>query len=281
MNCVDYAINYVMNSDIDDYILKLAFENPNSGFTGNWYGLVNNTTVAQGIRERVIFQTVLPACNVMGGKTEFVDLTTASKRDIGAGCVEVNVPDQLTGGRHIIDVEEIYLGTMTSMNGVMGAGLSGDASCGQGTMHEMMQGMVNSLAGNRSIPTTYTNIHMLGNNSFVIVGCNNGTNSLTAKCLMEYDEGLSSIHPRAYQFFGHLVLLAVKAYIYRNCRRPAQEAVIRCGVPIDEIKDDIMEYRDSWQEYNDYFNTSWTKRMAYSDAQKVYENITMTVPSRL
>lgn len=281
MNCVDYAINYVMNSDIDDYILKLAFENPNAGFTGNWYALVNNTTIAQGIRERVIHQIVLPACNVMGGKTEFIDLSGAFRRDIGNSCIEVNVPDQLTGGRHIIDVEQIYLGTMTSVVGNAAMGVNADMGCGQGVMNEMMQGMISSLSGNASMPPVYTNIHMLGNNSFVIVGCNNGTTTLTAKCLMEYDSGLSSIHPRAHQFFAEMVLLAVKAFIYRTCRRPAQEAVVRSGVPIDEIKDDINEYRDSFASYNEYFNTTWTKYMSYSDRQKTHENIMMTVPSRM
>ncbi|UYE93404.1 hypothetical protein [Shewanella phage FishSpeaker] len=281
MNCVDYAINYVMNSDVDDYLLKLAFENPNSGFTGNWYALVTNNTVSQGIREKVIHQTILPACNVMGGKTEFIDLTGAFKRDIGSNCIEVNVPDALTGGRHIIDVEQVYLGTMTTVPAATGVGINSNIGCGGGVLNEMMQGMIGSLSGNVNIPPTYTNIHMLGNNSFVIVGCNNGTNSLTAKCLMEYDAGLSSIHPRAYQAFSEMVLLAVKAFIFRNCRRPAQEAVIRSGVPIDEIKDDINEYRDCWQQYNEYLNTTWTKYMAYSDSQKIFDNINMTVPSRL
>lgn len=281
MNCVDYAINYVMNSDVDDYLLKLAFENPNAGFSGNWYSLVTNTTISQGIRERVIHQVVLPACNVMGGKTEFIDLTGAFRRDVGSNCLEVNVPDQLTGGRHIIDVEQVYIGTMTTTSASTGIGVQTNLNCGGGVMNEMMQGMIGSLAGNAAIPTVYTNIQMLGNNSFVIVGCNNGSNSLTAKCLMEYDPGLSSIHPRAFQAFSEMVLLAVKAFIYRNCRRPAQEAVIRSGVPIDEIKDDINEYRDSWQLFNEYFNTTWSKYMAYSDSQKIYDNINMTVPSRL
>lgn len=281
MNCVEYAINYVMNSDVDDYLLKLAFENPNAGFTGNWYEIVTTSTVAQGIRERVIHQVVLPGCNVMGGKTELLDLSGAFKRDIGNNCLEVNVPDALTGGRHIIDVEQIYIGTLNTLAAVTGFGAQTNVGCQGGVINEMMQGMIGSLSGNANIPHVYTNIQMLGNNSFVIIGCNNGSNALTAKCLMEFDAGLSSIHVRAYQAFSEMVLLAVKAYIYRNCRRPAQEAVMRSGVPIDEIKDDINEYRDCWQQYNEYMNTTWTKYMAYSDNQKVFDNINMTVPSRL
>lgn len=281
MNCVDFAINEVLNADIDEYLLKLAFENPNSGFTGNWYNMVNATTVPQAIREKVIHQMVLPRCNVMGGKTEFIDLSGALIRDLGNGVVEVNVPDVLTGGRHIISVEQIYLGTMNSAVGAVSMGVNSDSMCGQGTMNEMMTSFIDSVSGNRSMPPVYTNIHMTGTNSFVIVGASSGTFTMTAKCLMEYDQGLSSIHPKGFTVFSEAVLLAVKAYIFRTCRRPAQEAVVRSGVAIDDIKDDIADYRDSFQQFKEFFDTKWTKTMTYSDKQKVQENIFMTTPSRI
>ena len=280
MNCVDYAINMITGSDIDEYILKLAFENPNANFTGNWYGLLGNTTVAQGIREKVIHRTVLPACNVGGGKTEYVDLTGARIRDLGNGYLEVNVPESLTGGRKIISVIEVYLGSMSSAAGMLSMGVNENTQCGQGSLTDMMQGLVDSLSSNRTVPPTYTNIHMTGNNSFVIVGMNSGTFSLTAKCMLEFDQGMSSIVPQAYDTFGDLCLMATKAYIYRTCRRPTQEAVMRAGVALDSIKDDIDEYRDAWKDYREFFNTTWTKTMAYSDTQRVWNSIGATVPSR-
>lgn len=281
MNCVDYAINRVMNSDIDEYLLKLAFESPNANFAGNWYNLVNQSTVSQGIREKVIFRTVLPASNVNGGKTEYIDLSGADIRDRGNAVIEVNVPDTLTGGRKIISVAEIYLGSMNSATGMLGVGLNENTSCGQGSLSDMTQGLIDSLSPSRSMPVTYTNIHMTGNNCFAIFGINSGAFSMTAKCLLEFDGGLSSISPRHYDNFAELVELAVKAYIYRVCKRPVAEAVMRSGVPIDGIRDDVSEYRDAWTQYKEYFDQVWKKCMAYSDRQRVHSSVQAATPRRM
>lgn len=281
MNPVDYAINRVCNADIDEYLLKLAFENPNHNYQGNWYNLANQTTIAQGIREQVIHRLILPACNVNGGKTEFVELTNARRTDKGNGCVEINVPDVVTGGRKIISVSEVYIATMTSATGGMGSAANDPTNCGRGSISDMTESLIDGLAPNRSMPITYTNVHMTGNNSFAIFGLNNGTFSMTAKCLLEYDEGMSSIHPRHYDNFAELVELAVKSYIYRKCKRPTQEAIYRSGVPLDGIKDDIEEYRDAWTSYKEYFDGTWARCMAYSDAQLVSDATRMSVPRRM
>lgn len=279
MNPVDYAINRVTNSDIDDYLLKLAFEAPNGNFAGGWYEMVNHSTVAQGIRERVIHRTVLPACNVNGGKTEYIDLSKAKIRDLGNAVAEVNVPDVLTGGRKIISVSEIYLGSMTSVGSSQG--VADGNGCGQGVISDMTRGLLDSLTPNKSLPVTYTNVHMTGNNCFAIFGINSGAFSMTAKCLLEYDSGLSSIHPRHYDNFAELVEYAVKAYIYRTCRRPIGEAVMRSGVPLEGIRDDVSDYRDAWTQYKEYFNDVWTSCMAYSDKQRVVSSIQAATPRRM
>lgn len=277
---VDYAINKVLSSDIDEYLLKLAFENPNANFAGNWYNLVNQTTVEQGIREKVIHRLVLPNCNMLGGKTELIDLSGSRIRDVGNGCVEVNVPETLTGGRKIISVTEVYLGSMNSSVGMLSMGLSEGSNCGQGMLGDMTHNLIDGLTSNRSMPVTYTNIHMTGNNTFVIYGMVAGTYALTGKLILEYDSGLSSISPKHFDYFAELVELAVKSYIFRTCRRPTGEAIMRSGVPLDSIKDDIEQYRDAWERYKEYFKNVWTNKMAWSDTHRVAEAIRMSVPRR-
>lgn len=284
MNPVDYAINKVLASDIDEYLFKLAFTNPNTNnanFANNWYNAMNNTTVEQGIREKVIHRTVLPNCNVLGGKTELIDLSGSNLRDLGNGCVEVNVPEITTRGAKIISVTEVYLGSMNSAVGQLGMGVNENTMCGQGSLNDMLEGMIGGLTSNRNMPITYTNVHMTGNNCFVIFGLNAGTYSMSAKVILEYDEGMSSIHPRHYDYFAQLVELAVKNHIYRTCKRPTQEAIIRSGVPLDGIRDDINEFRDSWTQYKEYFKDTWTKCMAFSDKQARYDAIRMAIPRRM
>lgn len=282
MSCVEYAINRIHGSDIDEYLLKLAFEkNPNNNWSGNWFNTVNQTTVDQGIREKVIHQTVLPACNTRGGKTEYIDLAGSKIRDLGNGCIEINVPDIVTGGRKIISVAEVYLGSMTSATGMLGVGLNESAICGQGSVSDMTSALVDSLAPSRNFPVTYTNLHMTGHNSFVIFGLNSGVMSMSAQMTLEYDEGLSSINQRHWEAFADLVELAVKSYIYRTCRRPTSEAVERSGVALSDIRDDIDSYRDAWTEYKEYLKTTWTNIMAWNDRAAVNKNIQSAVPRRM
>jgi len=281
MNAVDYAINRVMSADIDEYLLKLAFDNPNANYAGNWYNLVNQTTVEQGIREKVIHRLVLPACQMNGGKTELLDLSGSKFMNLGNGCIEVNVPDVTTGGRKIISVVEIYLGSMMSSVGSLGMGISDTANCGQGVVNEMLQGMIDGLSGNKMMPVTYTNIQMKGNNCFVIFGMTSGTFSLSAKVLLEYDAGMSSLSTAHYENFAELVEHAVKAYIYRTCRRPTQDAIMRHGVVLDDVKDDIMEFRNSFKDYKEYLENKFIKCMAYSDRMRVNDSIRAATPRRM
>lgn len=267
MSCVEHAINMVENSDIDQYLLELAFHNPNSNFLGNWYNTVDQNTVAQGIREKVIHGLVLPSCKINGGKTEFIDLYGSRTRDMGNGCIECKVPLFVTGGRHIVLVQEVYLGSLNSISGVLGLN-STNSACGQGVGNEMLQNQLDSMQSSRAIPQTYTNIHMNGNNSFVIFGMTNPLFSMCAKLILEYDDNLTAIHPRCWDVFGDLCILATKNYIWRTCKRPAEEAVRRSGVPLESIVDDISEYRDAWKEYRELFGGLWTKLMSHSDTQK-------------
>lgn len=281
MNCVDYSLNEIINGgDIPDYLLELAFCNPNGNILGNWYNQPTETTIQQGIREKVIYAVVLPRCNVQGGVTELLDLSGSRIEDLGAGQIGVNVPDFITGGRKIITVIEVYQGAMNSSSGMLYM-LDGVGGCGQGTVNESLNSLISSLSGNRTIPQTYTNITMLGNNSFVINGAPSGMVSITANLILSYDEGLSTINPRLYDIFSELVSLATKAHIWKNCRYKVDESVTRGGVPVDAIKDDIASYQDSWKQYQDLFKEKWIKAMTQSDKRARYNSIRMRVPSRI
>ncbi len=280
MNCVDYAINEIVNGgNIPTYLLELAFQNPNSNLWGNWYAQYGVSSTQQGLREKVIHAVVLPRCNAQGGVTERLDLTGSRIEDLGQGNIGVNVPDFLTGGRKIVSITKVYQGSMYSSSG-QATVLAGMDSCGQGAISDMANSLVQSLQSNRNIPQTYANITAVGNNSFIIHGAPIGLFSLTAECILEYDNGMSTIHPRLYPIFSELVSLATKAHIYKTCRYPADEAVVRSGVPIDAIRDDIASYADAWSQYQELFQSKFIKAMAYSDPQRKFNAITAMTPSR-
>lgn len=280
MNCVDFAINQIVNAgDIPSYILRLAFERQNGNFIDNWMDLVNQNTVEQGIREKVIHATVLPRCHIQGGMIEWLDLTGSIIMDMGQGNVKVHVPDFITGGRKIISVMEIYQGAMNATSGILGA-LTEQGCGGGGALGEAQYGLMQTLKGNSALPMTYTRIQPLGNNTFVICGAPRGVFSMTAKVILESDDNLSHIAPQAIPYFATLCNHAVKAYIYKECRFPANEAVRRSGVPLESITDCIGQWSDAWANYEEYFNNEWLGYMNYSDRIRKADGISASVNGR-
>lgn len=281
MNCVDYAINEVINGgDISEYVLELAFSNPNQNIVDNWSADPVNYSVEQGLRERVIHGVVLKRCNVQGGVTEYLDLTGSSIINIGNSKVQVQVPDFITGGRKIVSVPEVYQGSIGASSGVLSLAAQ-NIACGEGTLNDMLSGMINGMRSNRAIPQTFTNIQMVGNNTFVISNCPAGVFSMTARAILESDDNLSHINPRAYPYFSKLVQFATKAFIYKNCRNKINEGVVRGGVNVDSIKDEIYGYQDAWKDYDEYFQEEWLAYMSYSDTQRKAESIRASTPRRM
>lgn len=279
MNCVDYAINAITNrSDISTYVLKMAFENPNRSFSGNNYFVPNQDSVNQGLLEKVIYGIVLPACNVRGGTTENIDLSGSNVENLGAGNIHVNVPEWITGGRRIINVIKVTPGSMLSVNGLASIN-TGSEPCGSGIQSDVMNSFLNSLSPRT--PTEYTNITMTGNNSFVIHNCPNFLLNFVAQCYLEYDENLSTINPRHYEQFYKLCEYATKAYIYKNLRHPSNEAIILSGVSVDSIKDEISNYADSGENFNEYLMDEWTRCMVNSDTILKNKHIVQITKTRI
>lgn len=280
MNCIDFAINDVVNgTDIDDYLLKLAFDNPNSNYGGNWYNYGNQVSVEQGIREKVIHPIVLPRCKVLGGVTENIDLSGSRLEYLGMGNLAVNVPDFVTGGRKIVSVLEVYQG---AINTSVGLGINfGTAACGQSIMNDSLGSFIGGLSSSRDIPQTYTHITPTGNNSFVIHQAPMGLISLSAKVIMEFDDAMSNISPRHYPVFAKIVRLAVKSYIFKTCRRPTDEAVQRSGIPLDSIRDDIADYRGAWDDFVELAEGKWAKCMGYNDTRKTFDAVNIQTQRRI
>lgn len=281
MSLVSFCINHVVNGPTgpSDYALKLAFDNPVSGFgypswLSNEYD--SDYSVEQGIREKVIYKMIAPLLNVAGGTTELIDLSQARIRYIGNGQMHVNVPDSLTGGREILSIINIYPGNLGS-NLISGGGT---ATCGVGAVSSAMNRIVNNLSTNNVI-SGFTNTSRTGRNSFLIRSSGMIIYTLVAKVILTYDEEFSIINPKAYPYFCELVDLGVKAYIYRTCRRGLKEAVQKYGYPLDELQDEIDGYRDSGAEFMEFFKYKIRKVLAYADPVGVSDHIAMVTPRRI
>lgn len=280
MNPVDFSIDYVINgpTDISEYLLKLAFEDHSVGYGSVWGPVGNDFSVEQGIRDKVILKMVAPLLKVAGGTTEIIDLSGALIENLQGGMVHVNVPDFLTGGRRIIEVVEVYPGSVNSAI-ASGFNFSGSLGCGGGMMNNSLNRLINGL-DNGNVQRTFTSFTMVGNNSFLIRDAGSAMFNMLAKVIMSYDDHFSVIPAKMYDKFAELVELGVKAYIYKTCRRGMQEAVSRFGVTVDDLQDDIQGYADAHQQFKEFYNNEMKKYLAYADPKGKADQIKYAVPRK-
>ena len=282
MNPVDFSIQNLISgvNDIPEYLLKLAFDNPNQSYGSVWSPVNTEYSIEQGIREKVILKMVAPLVNVAGGSSEILDLSSARIHNLQSGHIHVNVPDFLTGGRKIISVIEVYPG---NLNRAIASGYNmtgGNGACGTGGqvgngLNRLMTGLDDS-----NVQRSFTSFTMTGNNSFIIRDAGAAMFNMIAKVILAYDEHFSVIPPKMYDKFYELVELATKAYIYKTCRRGMQEAVSRYGVSVDDVRDDVERYADSAREFKEFFNEELKKHLAYADPKGVSDTLKAMVPRK-
>lgn len=280
MNPVDFSIEYVINgpTDISEYLLKLAFTNPNNGYGSIWAPVNDEFSIEQGIREKVILKMVAPLINVAGGTTEIIDLSSAKIENLQGGIIHINVPDFLTGGRRILQVVEVYPG---NINRAISNGMNfvGAAGCGQSMMNNSLQRLMNGL-DDGNVQRSFTSFTMTGNNSFLIRDAGSAMFNMIAKVVLSYDDHFSVIPPKMFDVFAEFVELGVKAYIYKKCRRGMQEAVSRFGVTVEDVQDDIQGYADAAREFKDFYEEKIKKRLQYADPKGKADQIKYSVPRK-
>lgn len=282
MSMVDFCINQVTSGscEISDYALQLAFDNPVNGQGyPSWMGIENdsNYSIEQGIREKIIYKMIGPLLNVVGGTTELIDLSQARVEYLGNGHMHVNVPDALTGGREILSVINVYPGNLGAS---LMYGGSNTQTCGNGQIQQSMNAIVNNLSSNNII-SGFFETTKTGRNSFLIRSSGVAIYSLAAKVILSYDDEFTIISPRAYPYFGELTVLGTKAYIYKKCRRGLKEAVQKYGYSLDDLQDEIDEYRGAHAEFMEYFRDKIRKVLAYADPKGVSDHIAMITPRRM
>jgi hypothetical protein len=279
-NPVDFAIDYVINgpTDITEYLLKLAFYNPNNGYNAIWGPMNDSFSIEQGIREKVVNKMVAPLLKVAGGQTEIIDLSGAQIENLAGGVIWVSVPDFLTGGRRILEVIEVYPGNINRAI-ANGYNFGNYANCGASMMNNSLNRLISGL-DDGNVTRSFNSFTMVGPNSFIIRDAGSAMFNMIAKVILSYDENFSGVPVKMFDKFAELVELGTKAYIYKTCRRGMQEAVSRFGVTVDDVQDDIQGYADAAQQFKDFYNDRMKKYMAYADAKGKTDTLKMIVPRK-
>lgn len=152
---------------------------------------------------------MLVDCNLIGGEEALIDLLRAERVDVDPYSTVYRIPKSLTGGRAIIQAKSVSFLNPDTMNNF---GIN--ATCGRSGVLLGINAVLNAQADIPFVGTHY--VSLVGENTILIRGGSLLPTSSVLRCTLEYDKNLSALSPRSYPAFSKAVVLATKAYIYRE-----------------------------------------------------------------
>lgn len=237
--------------DIPREILTLAYQR-------NEFGIVNpNTSITDAIRADVVFPRVLKDINLVGGIEMTVPVSDLRVEYPEVGVAIFNIPPARLFNRVILSCLSVSYGILTTQ-----AGQSLDTlPYGTGSNNNAGPVVANHIVN------SYGAVPVLAQASCDVVG----PYSVRVRDMVRYqsiahvrlhvsnDEQLANIPPRAWPIFSELVLLAVKADIYRKLRVKMEKVYLASGQELGVISDLVAEYSDSNTMYKDFLKNRWSK----------------------
>jgi hypothetical protein len=266
MSAIRYAINEVLNT-IPRAVLQKTFLRS----TLSWAPLMD-TNLEEQIESRVIRQRVIPTSNIKGGTMVLIPLMGLPYEIVRNSELVMRIPKRLTQERKIMTVLHVSFvnngGGMATPgmgygNGNVGVNsVGGYVSDASATM-AAAAGMLNALD---KIPVTSTaNAQLIGENTILVNNCTSMTGNPHLRCMVAYDDELSDINSRSYSEFSELVILATKAFIYKELVIDIDESEIRGGYNLGVFKEIVTGYSEADQNYKDYVKNTWQAVMFMND----------------
>jgi len=227
---------------IPEEILRMGFEERNK------YGLPIVTTVDDGILNKVIRPKVIVDCNLAGGKMVEIDLERCPSRRSPDGTIIYNIPKDFTNGNSIVTALSVYLGFNTPGFG-MSTGLQGDG---------MLSQAARAMSGTGGAPFT-PYVELIGENTVAVKYNTLPATPGVLRAIVENNENMSNIPPRAWDIFSQLCMLATKAYIYNNFIIKQGQAELYGGVELPQMRDYIDGMSDAEEMYRELLKEKWWK----------------------
>lgn len=253
MELIDYMLRNI-KLRIPKEILNLTFNNKSS-FRHN-----NSTNLDWLIKRDVIDLIVLEDLNVVGGEHVYVDLGNISPRIVDGGYI-YDIPLSSTGGRNITRVYSIESGG-TSRNGA------------SGILSETANRMLEAVDGLRSNGTSQ--IELVPPNSIYVKEMISSFSRL--RCVLGYDERLSSVDQVYWREFANLAVLACEVYIYNNIDIPIGSGSRTGGSSNDRLRNRIDQMADSFETYDELLKGTISKLSIMSDTLASHELLVMQLP---
>lgn len=216
------------------------------GFVEN-FGRINQVvSLDERIMNSVIRPRILVDANLVGGVIAKIPLDQCEYREYIPFEYIVIVPKELTGGRSIVSVL-----SLVSFTTVIPATPIYTSS----PLLTAANNMFNSITQETVIQTS--RLELIGDNTVLIQDPNLSILHGCLRCMVEYDENMSSIHPRNIHTFCKLCVLGTKSYIYNNCKVKLDQGYVYGGHELGSISEIIDSYSDAEEQYQEFLNTDF------------------------
>lgn len=259
MGAIEKAISEVRFA-IPYEILNETFKVDTSFTAGRVAGV--KTSLESRIREEILEKKVLDDCNLMGGHEIVIPLRGLPVRYHDDMTFVVTIPKSLTEGQSItsaLSVAQASEGLIGTMQSYPRAGNAYSNS---------MDALFSASTGNSGGSLIDARVRMIGENTVYIKVVNLTTGDLFLRCRVGSDANMSKLPPTAWLSFSELVILATKAYIFRELSIRMDEGQLSGGLNLGRFKEIVDEYSDSHQMYNEFIHEKWPRIAAINDEER-------------
>lgn len=254
MNIIEFAINEV-EQRIPKEVLKYAFLNISQN---GILSPVNN--IKTQIRNKVVFDRVLPILNIKGGEEVIINLTDVPVEITTNGNAYIwKVPKGMTKGRTIRSVLNITFSD--TMNNIAGNMLTNNMyASNQATIEARI---VNS--GGLPVLSSTADIFVIADNVLYSNLPLSSSSYTMLRCLIDFDPQLTGINTRFATLFAKYIVLATKDYIYTSTVVSMDQGVLHIGKELGRIKDIIDGYDGADEEFIEMTDTIIGKVLILAD----------------
>ena len=257
MNVFDYSLRQIK--------FQIPPELLNITFTEYYDATDSPLSIDERIMSKVLRPRVYQDCNMISGIHTKIDLSNIKAERIYTGEWILRVPKSKTQGKSILSPLELicnvmYPGIYTGFNTT--------------STLDIATKMYNNLASHNIIQSS--KLELIGENTILVHDNTTYMYASVLRCVLEYDENLSTLPPRSFRHIAHLCVLAVKAYIYTHLYVKLDQGYIYGGHELGTIKELADSYSDANEQYDEYLKTVVMKVLFMSDGQR-YERYINTM----
>lgn len=228
------------------------------------FGTDNNAPIHENIKKDVIYKTVLPDCNLAGGKVLQIELQKEWARPLPQDPYSLfEIPLEARAGRNIVEVHEISQkigrgpGTFhdqVNMNGGSMGSANLELNCGSPNGQYMLEATSRMLASKTTgvgggykypIPEVMGNMVKLHPSPTYFLPW-----TLTLRVC--YDREMTNLNSSAIDKYAAVCVVATKRYCYNHLVIKLNAGFVEFGTELSSVKDIISQWSDLTELYEQY-----------------------------